>query len=80
MQQAFGHLPWPPETVLKSDVNLLHIAIEGRIDVLQSIFGGKPPPGKGKRMSAEQWKARFNQHNALMSAKQRIEKKRGAHG
>jgi hypothetical protein len=63
-----GWLGWTPDVCLAADVNIIQIAIEGRIEMLGQIFGSgkseKPQP-----ITAASWKAMVGNHNMRYQAK-----------
>jgi hypothetical protein len=40
LKAAVGRLYWPPERALWIDVNWIHLALEGHVELLRGVFGG----------------------------------------
>ena len=62
-----GWIGWLPEQALAADVNAVIIAIEGRVEMLNGIFGDpKKAKGKKRPITARTWKAVVKAHNTVM--------------
>lgn len=66
MQFAAGWLGWTQETTLNTDVNFLLAAVEGRVDMLRSIFGSPEAEKKSPGPSKQDFKHLVHVNNALM--------------
>lgn len=60
-----GWLGWPPESTMGADVNAIEMALAGRRELLQVIFGEskKSPPTK-RPMTARSFRDMAKRHNA----------------
>jgi hypothetical protein len=60
-----GWLGWPWEQVRWQDVNVLQLALDGREELLATIFGGGKAGGDsaGRPMSPASFRAFANRHN-----------------
>ena len=72
-----GWLGWEPDTALRTDVNLVELAIDGRNELLRLIFGsgepGEPAP-KGGKLIAPRFKRLAETHNQRLVPKPRRKK------
>jgi hypothetical protein len=50
-------LEWSPEQVDTCDMNAILIGYEAQLQKFQLIHGGKPPPGTGRKPSADDLKS-----------------------
>lgn len=72
MGQALGWLGWDPEVALRTDVNVILLAIEGRRELLRMIFGGSDDTGvrasrataAPKVVTADRFKELAKRHNS----------------
>lgn len=58
-----GWLHWTPEVVLKTDVNLIRIAIDGHVEMLGMIFGTTEKSAPKGRMTPDSWRDMVQRHN-----------------
>lgn len=67
-----GWLGWSWEETRRCDVNVIIMALEGREDLLNVVFGdGKPiQRGKHKPMTADKFKTFAAAHNQLWKRRQ----------
>lgn len=65
MRWATGWLGWSFEEAWHTDINAIRVAMEGRADMLMSIFGGKQDSDQDDRPVADKLKSFVKSHNAL---------------
>ncbi|RWE96472.1 hypothetical protein [Mesorhizobium sp.] len=58
---ALGWLGWTEEQALRTDVNAIRVAYQGRTSMLRAIFGGEdePEPKKQPITTGDQFDAMF---------------------
>lgn len=70
-----GWLGWSEDQLMRADVNSIELALEGRTELLQAIFGkADDPPPKGKEPKAslaQRFKAGVRRHNLRYEGKQK---------
>ena len=59
-----GWLGWDFETVQRSDVNVIAMALDGREELLASIFGGGESGKRRGPITANEFMAFARRHNA----------------
>lgn len=52
-----GWLGWPPEQVMRCDVNWIILALDARRDLLAAIFRGKKQDHPRGRVAPHEWRA-----------------------
>lgn len=58
-------LKWPPDQAMRTDVNLILMALDAHWQMVKAIFGsGEKDPEERKPMTAERWQAFSKGHNA----------------
>jgi hypothetical protein len=59
-----GWLGWPPDQTMAADVNIVRIAIDAKIDLLQMVYGsGKKSKANTVPMTSDNFRAMAKSHN-----------------
>jgi hypothetical protein len=78
---ALGSLGWTEREALRSDVNTIHLALEGKDRLLESIFGkAESEEEKKAGPSLETFKDFARRHNAVRAAKREAKAAKGKGG
>jgi len=70
-----GWLGWTEREVLASDVNMIHMALDSRRDMLNMLFGTTQPDAGRKPVTPADWQGFKNKHN---SRYKRLDRRRAA--
>ncbi len=75
-----GWLGWPPDQVMRTDVNWIILALAARTELLASIFGGKKQPQHVGRVAPSDWRTFRDRWNQGYKPKRRPRVARSAKG
>lgn len=64
-----GWLGWTPDVAMGADVNLIEIALDGRTDLLSTIFGDGKGGRGGKGSIVQRFKSLIGVHNRTFGRK-----------